>query len=278
MERSLRRNGDWTNAVFMPPPIRTGRSVTPTRYTKAYARAHGLPAQELLALRELTLFEGLEAEVQEQLARHASLRTFAKNQEIASAADMVSEFHFLVTGTAKVQLQTTGGRKKVVEIVRPGYNFDECMPMHAARQNLHVVAISTARVLSIPKEVVQAALEAHPPLAMRFIRSMSQRMTQLMGELNSHIFDNAMQRFVRYIVCQLVPASQADSSQAVTVTLPAGKAVVASRLSLSPEYFSRMLRQLETEHLIEIDNRSIAIPDLSRLISLYGPQASLRPL
>lgn len=273
MERSLRRHGDWTNAVFMPPPSRTGRIVTSSRYSKAFARAHGLPAQELLALRELPLFEGLDADMQEHLARHATLRAFAKNQEIASAADMVSEFHFLVTGNAKVQLETTGGRKKVVEIVRPGYNFDECMPMQAARQNLHVIAIGSTRVLSIPKEVVQAALEAHPPLAMRFIRSMSQRMAQLMGELNSHIFDNAMQRFVRYIVSQLVPASLADSQQTVTVTLPAGKAVVASRLSLSPEYFSRMLRQLESEQLIAVDNRSIAIPDLPRLVALYGPQA-----
>lgn len=272
MERSLRRHGDWTNAVFMPPPLRTGRSVTPSRYTKAYARAHGLPAQELLALRELPLFEGLEAEVLEQLARHASLRTFAKNQEIACAADMVAEFHFLVSGNAKVQLENTGSRKKVVEIVRPGYNFDECMPMHAARQNLHVIAIGAARVLSLPKAVVLAALEAHPPLAMRFIRSMSQRMAQLMGELNSHIFDNAMQRFVRYLVNQLAPKEAVDSHQAVTVTLPAGKAVVASRLSLSPEYFSRMLRQLETEQLIAVDNRSIAIPDLARLVALYGPQ------
>ena len=274
MEHSLRQHSNWTNAAFMSPPSRTARTVTASRYSKAYARAHGLPAQELLALRELPLFEGLEAEVLEQLARHASLRAFAKNQEIASTADMVSDFHFLVAGHAKVQLEAAGNRKKVVEIVRPGYSFDECMPLQTPRQNLHVIAIGATRVLSIPKDVLQAVLEACPPLAMRFIRSMSQRMAQLMGELNSHIFDNAMQRFVRYIVSQLVPASQADSQQAVTVTLPAGKAVVASRLSLSPEYFSRMLRQLETEQLIAVDNRSIAIPDLSRLVALHGPQIS----
>lgn len=272
MERSLRRHGDWTNAVLIPPPARTDRSVASTRYTKAYARAHGLSAQELLALRELPLFQGLEAEVQEHLARHACLRTFAKNQEIACAADLVSEFHFLVAGTAKVQLETSGSRKKVVEIVQPGYNFDECMPVHATHQNLHVIAIGAVRVLSIPKAVVLLALEAHPSLAMHFIRSMSQRMAQLMGELHSHIFDNAMQRFVRYLVNQMVPKASADSQQAVTVTLPAGKAVVASRLSLSPEYFSRMLRQLESEQLIAVDNRSIAIPDLARLVARYGPQ------
>ena len=273
MEHSLRQHNNRTNAALKPPLApRTGRTVTSSRYTKAYTRAHGLLAQELLALRALPLFEGLDADVQEHLARHASLRVFAKCQEIASSADMADQFHFLVTGNAKVQLETTSGRKKVVEIVRAGYNFDECMPMYAARQNLHVIAIGSARVLSVPKEVVQAAMEAHPPLAMRFICSMSHRMAQLMGELNSHIFDNAMQRFVRYIVGQLVPASQENSLQAVTVTLPAGKAVVASRLSLSPEYFSRMLRQLESEQLIAVDSRSIAIPDLSRLIALHGPQ------
>lgn len=243
-----------------------------SRYAKGYARAHGQPVHELQALRELPLFEGLDGEVQEHLARHARLRAFSKNQEIACTADMGSEFYFLVSGNAKVQLETMGGRKKVVEIVQPGYNFDECMPLQASRQSLHVIAIGSTRVLSIQKDVVQAVLEMHPPLAMRFINSMSQRMSQLMCELNSHIFDNAMQRFVRYIVSQLVPAYLVGSHQPVTVTLPAGKAVVASRLSLSPEYFSRMLRQLETEHLIAVDNRSIAIPNLPRLVALYGPQ------
>lgn len=271
-ERVLSQHGNWTNAVFLQTSG-MDRVMTPSRYTKVHARSRSAsPQQELGALRELPLFEGLDFGVLERLARHCRLHTLSKNQEIVGSADMATDFHFLVMGHAKVQLETPGGRKKVVEIVGPGCNLDECMPVQAPWQNLRVIAVGASRVLSVPREIVFEALQAYPALAMRFIQSMSLRMGQLLVELNSHISDNAMQRFVRYIVHQLVPADAAANGAPVTVTLPAGKAIVASRLSLSPEYFSRMLRQLETEQLIAVDNRSITIPDLSRLIAAYGPQ------
>jgi hypothetical protein len=49
------------------------------------------------------------------------------------------------------------------------------------------------------------------------------------------------------------------------VSLPVSKATIASRLSLTPEYFSRVLHELEGEGLIQIDKRDIRIPDPGRL-------------
>jgi len=48
------------------------------------------------------------------------------------------------------------------------------------------------------------------------------------------------------------------------VSLPVSKATIASRLSLTPEYFSRVLHELEAEGLIEIDKRDICILDPAR--------------
>jgi CRP-like cAMP-binding protein len=49
------------------------------------------------------------------------------------------------------------------------------------------------------------------------------------------------------------------------------KATIASRLSLTPEYLSRVLRELEDKGLIEMDKREIRIPD-SRLLARYSAQ------
>ncbi len=49
------------------------------------------------------------------------------------------------------------------------------------------------------------------------------------------------------------------------VSLPVSKAAIASRLSLTPEYFSRVLNELETAGLIHVDKRDIHIPDTARL-------------
>jgi len=49
------------------------------------------------------------------------------------------------------------------------------------------------------------------------------------------------------------------------VTLHASKAVVASRLNLTPEHFSRILHDLAEHGLIEVQGRGITILDAAKL-------------
>jgi CRP/FNR family transcriptional regulator, dissimilatory nitrate respiration regulator len=80
-----------------------------------------------------------------------------------------------------------------------------------------------------------------------------------------------MQRLIGYLLrdAQEGRSSSKTNGGTVTVSLPVSKATVASRLSLTPEYFSRVLHELEAENLIEIDKREIRILDVERLAN-YG--------
>jgi len=55
------------------------------------------------------------------------------------------------------------------------------------------------------------------------------------------------------------------------VSLPVSKATIASRLSLTPEYFSKVLHELEAAGLIRIDKRDILITDPAALGSYSLP-------
>jgi thiamine biosynthesis lipoprotein len=52
---------------------------------------------------------------------------------------------------------------------------------------------------------------------------------------------------------------------ALQVSLPVSKATIASRLSITPEYFSRVLHELESAGLISIERRQIHIEDCKAL-------------
>jgi CRP-like cAMP-binding protein len=41
--------------------------------------------------------------------------------------------------------------------------------------------------------------------------------------------------------------------------------VIASRLNMTPEHFSRILHDLSSAGLIEVNGRAVRIPDLERL-------------
>jgi CRP/FNR family transcriptional regulator, dissimilatory nitrate respiration regulator len=58
-----------------------------------------------------------------------------------------------------------------------------------------------------------------------------------------------------------------DASNRVEIKLPTSKHVLASRLNLTPETFSRILHELSSSGLIEVQGRNITVPDLRRLRS-----------
>ena len=63
----------------------------------------------------------------------------------------------------------------------------------------------------------------------------------------------------------------AEDAGPCTVELPVSKGTLASRLSLTPEYFSRVLRELEEAGLILVEGRRIHIPAVERLAAYPGP-------
>jgi CRP-like cAMP-binding protein len=54
------------------------------------------------------------------------------------------------------------------------------------------------------------------------------------------------------------------------VTLPVAKAVLASRLNLTPEHFSRIMAELASRRVIAVKGRKVAILDPDALCQCAG--------
>ena len=126
---------------------------------------------------------------------------------------------------------------------------------------------------------------AIPRFALRLLGGISRRLHGLVHDVQAYSLHSGMQRVIGYLLSSLpeesartLPTLEAYAGQgcppvsaaarpviALKVSLPVSKATIASLLSITPEYFSRVLRDLETEGLIHIDKRDILIPDAMRL-------------
>ena len=73
------------------------------------------------------------------------------------------------------------------------------------------------------------------------------------------------------ISCGLIGSPSGCSRADASVSLPVSKATIASRLSLTPEYFSRVLHELEAAGLVRIDKREIHILDAHALANYRSP-------
>ena len=68
----------------------------------------------------------------------------------------------------------------------------------------------------------------------------------------------------------LLACATGGTSASLAVTLPAKKSIIASRLSVTPEYFSRTLHELISSGAIEVNGRQIVIRDAARLRGVHS--------
>ncbi|MCR1342292.1 helix-turn-helix domain-containing protein, partial [Acidithiobacillus ferrooxidans] len=80
------------------------------------------------------------------------------------------------------------------------------------------------------------------------------RLRHLIMELRHLTVESADQRVVGYLL-ELCPSGNSP----VSLLLPAKKAMIAARLGLTPETFSRVLKRLREEHLITVEKLKIYI-------------------
>ena len=79
--------------------------------------------------------------------------------------------------------------------------------------------------------------------------------------MESYSLCSGRQRIIAYLLLDI----SGGGGKGITVTLPTNKGVIASRLNLTQEYFSRILHELSEKGLIVVDGRRIHIPDVEKL-------------
>ncbi|NDP64156.1 MAG: winged helix-turn-helix domain-containing protein [Polaromonas sp.] len=96
------------------------------------------------------------------------------------------------------------------------------------------------------------------------LAGISRRMHGLVKDIGADALHSGLQRVIGSLLREN-EVQGCDTGEVFTVSLPVSKATLASRVSLTPEYFSRVLHELEAHQLISIDRREIHIIDAARL-------------
>jgi CRP-like cAMP-binding protein len=96
---------------------------------------------------------------------------------------------------------------------------------------------------------------------MRLLSDLSRHLHARVREIERLTVQNARDRLVSYLLEHVVEAN--DDEATIRLDLP--RHVIASRLSITPETLSRLLRGLVDERVITIEDRVIFVHSLSRL-------------
>lgn len=215
-------------------------------------------------LKRLPLFADFSPEELSGLAAATEEQYIAKGTPIFARGDTCRGFHIVIYGQVKLGFVSVRGDEKIVEIIGPGFSFGEALMFMEKPYIVGATALADTMLLHIAREAVFGELERKPAFARRMLAGMSRRLHGLIKDVESYSLRSGSQRIVGYL---LKDEPGGDGAQ---VTLSVSKKLIASRLNLTPEYFSRVLHDLSELGMIKVQGRLITIIDINRLRDYEG--------
>ena len=222
-------------------------------------------------LSTLPLFSNMRDEELERLAAGCQLRRVERGKLIFRTGEPCNEFHLTVVGQVKLFAISPTGTEKVIELCGPGHSFAEAVMFMDMPYMISAQTLTDSLILTVGKVAVLDEIAANPSFSLRMLAGLARRLHGLVKDVEAYTLHSGVQRVIGYLLGDDNLDETENASQAITVSLPVSKASIASRLSLTPEYFSRVLNELETAGLIHVDKRDIHISDTARLAN-YQPR------
>ena len=215
-------------------------------------------------LSTLPLFSSMNEDERHRMAADCSLRRMERGRLVFSAGEPCAEFHVVVVGQVKLFAVSPAGVEKVIELCGPSHTFAEAIMFMGMPYIVSSQTLTDSLLLTIPTGAVLREIERSPDFSLRMLAGLSRRLHGLIKDVQAYALHSGVQRVIGYLLGDKLSESE-PASESLVVSLPVSKAAIASRLSLTPEYFSRVLNELETAGLIHVDKRDIHIPDTARL-------------
>jgi CRP-like cAMP-binding protein len=183
-----------------------------------------------------------------------------KGEIIFQKGDTSTGFYVVAHGQIKLAFPSAHGAEKVVDIIGAGQSFGEAVMFMEKPYPVFAQALTDSLLLHISKQALFEAIERDSAFARKMLAGLSIRLRGLIQDVEAYSSLSGAQRLIGY----LLQHEHADKN-VLEVELPASKQIIASRLNLTPETFSRILHHLTEAGLIQVDGRRIVIPDVEAL-------------
>lgn len=214
-------------------------------------------------LREIEALSDLPDEATRFVAGGSLHRTLSRGQILCEKGNASAAFFCLLSGRIKLSAISADGGERVLELVLPGRVFGQAAAVVDQPFPFLAQALCESRVLQVSRERIREAIGRWPEFATAMLKSVAQDCFRLIHDLEACCLMSAGERLVDFLITESEDAP--GPGDAARLLLPASKAVVASRLNLTPETFSRELHELVRQGLIEVERRSVRIPSLGDL-------------
>ena len=215
-------------------------------------------------LPSLPIFSKLDEATLQKISHGASLKNYQKGKILFIHGDNAERFFLIKSGWVKLFRETLDGAQAVVDILPQGHIFGETSLFENDTYPYSAEVIDSAEIISLQLSNLKSEIASNNVLALNMLRAMARYRRQQDQEIEHRSTQNASQR----IGCFLLRLINQDNPQSpVIIHLPYDKTLLASRLGMQPETFSRALSKLKQKTGIRVKGATIEMDSLDQLVN-----------
>ena len=225
------------------------------------------PCVSVQLLKNHTLLSGLSDDHLQIIQKSTRVLKLADGEHLFEQGEQADRFFQVQSGQIKLYRLSLDGNERVIEVVQPGQSFAEAVIFMEERcYPLNAEAIGETELLAFDSDAFLEILSNSRETCFKLLSDMSMRLHQRLNEIDYLTLQNATFRLVHYLL-QLIPDAERDYEQ-VDIQLNISKNIIASRLSIQPETFSRILKNLTKKGLIAVKGKTISLLKVDQLRDL----------
>ncbi len=215
-------------------------------------------------LKNVPIFSGLTDAELGFLTERTVERSVDAGELLFSEGDPCSGLFVVRSGNLRIFKSSASGREQVLAIEGPGSSVAELPVFDGGAYPASAQALSETRVLFVSKQHFHAMCMQHPEVALKVLRIVGGRLRRLVGIIEELSFTTVRHRLAALLV-RMAKTEGKKGTGGIQFTLNANNQELAAQLGTVRELVSRNLSRLQAEGLIEMEGRTVTVPDLRKL-------------
>lgn len=221
------------------------------------------PSQEAF-LASLPLFSKYNKEDIKSLLEGHTCERYPKGYLLFINGEEAERYYIIRSGWVKLFRETLDGAQAIIDILPERHIFGETALFEDNIYPYSAEIAEESEILSLPLSKLRKFIETRGDFALSMLTSMARYRRQQDKEIEHRTLQNAPQRIGCFLL-RLTPEAS-ENNAPFTIHLPYDKTLIAARLGMQPETFSRALLKLKEQTGLKVAGSSIQVNDLNALV------------
>jgi CRP/FNR family cyclic AMP-dependent transcriptional regulator len=210
----------------------------------------------------ISLFEGFDDEVIDELEKLFKTRKFQKNTVVINEGDESASLYVILTGEVKVYLTDDNGKEVVANILGESEYFGELSIIDGYPRSSSIMTTQASQLATISQQDFSKLLDRYPQISRTLLKNLSQRVRELSETVRSLALLDVYGRLVKLLMGMAI--KEGDSWK---INSRLTQQDIASRVGSSREMVARILKDLTLGGYVKIEKKQIKI--LKKLPEAY---------